>query len=179
MYPLFVLAAAYGLTAFADKRIRIGVLAVVVLLGFVGAARNVSQERTQAAQSADVIRAQAKPGDLVVYCPDQLGPDVSRLLEGLSLRQRTFPGGNRPERVDWVDYTDRVNAADPAVFARRMLNEAGDATIWYVVSGGYRNVEGKCEAIDAALAASRGPEVRVLPDADIFEPMGLTRYRAP
>jgi uncharacterized membrane protein len=179
MYPLFVLAAAYGLTAFADVRVRMGVLAVVVLVGFVGAARNVSQERTQAAQSADVIRAEAKPGDLVVYCPDQLGPDVSRLLEGLSLRQRTFPDGARPERVNWVDYTDRINAGDPTVFARRMLDAAGNATIWYVVSGGYRNVEGKCEAIDAAFRANRPSEVRVLPDSDIFEPMGLTRYRAP
>ena len=179
MYPLFVLAATYGLTAFADARVRVAVLAVVVLLGFAGAARNVTQERTQAAQSADIIRAQAKPGDLVVYCPDQLGPDVSRLLQGRTLRQRTFPDGDRPGRVNWVDYNDRINAADPAAFARRMLDEAGDATIWYVASGGYRNVEGKCEAIDAVFATERTPDVRVLPDADIFELMGLTGYRAP
>jgi mannosyltransferase len=179
MFPLLVLVTAFGLTAFADARIRIGILVVLVGIGIVSAARNVSDERTQAAQSADVIRAEARPGDLVVYCPDQVGPDVSRLLEGMDLRQRTFPDGDRPERVNWVDYEDRLAAADPAAFGRRMLREAGDSTIWYVSSGGYRNVVGKCEALGATLGDTRAAEVRVLPDEDVFELMGLTSYRAP
>jgi len=179
MYPIFVLAVAYGLTTFADRRVRIGALAVVVVLGFVSAVRNISENRTQAAQSADVIRAHARPGDLVVYCPDQLGPDVSRLLEGVPVRQRTFPAGDRPELVDWVDYEDRIAATDPAAFARRMLREAGDSAIWYVASGGYRTLGDKCEALGAALAAQRAPEARVAPDDDFFELMGLTVYRAP
>jgi hypothetical protein len=179
MYPLFLLGAAYGLTVFADRRVRMGVLAIVIALGFVSSARNITEERTQAAQSADIIRANAEPGDLVVYCPDQVGPDVSRLLEGIDLRQRTFPDGDRPERVNWVDYTDRLAAADPAEFAQRMLEEAGDSTIWYVSSGGYRNVAGKCELMGAAFDSVRKPAVRVLPDDDFFELMGLTVYRAP
>jgi hypothetical protein len=179
MFPLLVLVAAYGLTAFADPRIRVGFLVVLVGIGIVSAARNVGNERTQAAQSAEVIRAEARPDDLVVYCPDQVGPDVSRLLEGMELRQRTFPDGARPERVDWVDYEDRLAAADPVAFGRRMLREAGDSTIWYVSSGGYRNVVGKCEALGAAPGDTRTAEVRVLPDEDVFELMGLTAYRAP
>jgi hypothetical protein len=179
MYPLFLLAAAYGITTFADRRVRMGVLTVVVLLGFASSARNITEERTQAAQTADVIREDAEPGDLVVYCPDQVGPDVSRLLEGLDLRQRTFPDGDRPERVNWVDYTERVRAGDPAVFAKRMLEEAGDSTIWYVSSGGYRNIGTKCELIGAALDGSRKPVTRVLPDDEFFELMGLTVYRGP
>ena len=179
MYPLFVLAAAYGLTAFADRRVRVGVLAVVLLLSAVCAARNVTEERTQASQSADVIRANSKSGDLVVYCPDQVGPDVSRLLEGLPLRQRTFPDGARPERVDWVDYADRMAAADPDAFARDMLERAGDSTIWYVSSGGYRTLDGRCEQLGRAFDGARSPVTRVLPDEDFFELMGLTAYRAP
>ena len=61
MYPLLVLSAAYGLTAFADRRVRLGILAVVVGVMLATSARNVGEERTQAAQSADVIRAQARP----------------------------------------------------------------------------------------------------------------------
>jgi mannosyltransferase len=179
MYPLFVLIVAYGLTTFADPRVRMGALAVVVALGFTSAARNITENRTQAEQSASVIRADARPGDLVVYCPDQLGPDVSRLLEGLPLRQRTFPAGARPERVDWADYEDRIASTDPVAFARKMLREAGPSTIWYVASGGYRTLGTKCEEIGAALGAARASEVRVVPDDSFFELMGLTAYRAP
>jgi hypothetical protein len=145
----------------------------------VSSARNISEDRTQAAQPAEVIRAEARRNDLVVYCPDQVGPDVSRLLEGLPLRQKTFPSGARPERVNWVDYEDRLAAADAVAFAKRMLREAGESTIWYVGSGGYRNVVGKCETIGATLDDARTPEVRVLPDDELFELMGLTAYRAP
>ena len=66
------------------------------MIGVASSARNVATERTQAGQAADVLRANARPNDLVVYCPDQLGPDLSRLLEGERLRQRTFPGGAPP-----------------------------------------------------------------------------------
>jgi hypothetical protein len=179
MFPVLVLVTAYGLTTFADPRLRVGILVVVVGLGLVSAARNINEDRTQAAQSADAIRADARPGDLVVYCPDQVGPDVSRLLEGVPLRQRTFPDGDRPERVNWVDYEDRLAAADPVAFGKKVLRDAGDSTIWYVSSGGYRNVVGKCEVLGATLGDVRTPELRVLPDEDVFEPMGLTSYRAP
>ncbi|HEY8216295.1 MAG TPA: glycosyltransferase family 39 protein [Acidimicrobiia bacterium] len=179
MFPLLVLVTAYGLTTFADPRVRTGILVVVLGLGLVSSARNISEDRTQAAQPAEVIRAEARRNDLVVYCPDQVGPDVSRLLEGLPLRQKTFPSGARPERVNWVDYEDRLAAADAVAFAKRMLREAGESTIWYVGSGGYRNVVGKCETIGATLDDARTPEVRVLPDDEIFELMGLTAYRAP
>jgi 4-amino-4-deoxy-L-arabinose transferase-like glycosyltransferase len=176
VFPLFVLLVAFGLTAFGSSRVRVGVLVVVVLLGFWGSARNVDELRTQAAASADVVTAEAKPGDLVVYCPDQIGPDVSRLLEGRGLRQVTFPDLARPERINWVDYRDRIAAADPAAFARKVIRRAGDATIYYVAAPGYNNVAGKCEAIAAALGAARTGNVRVLPNLDIFEPQGLTVY---
>ena len=178
VFPLFVLLVAFGVTTFADPRVRVGVLVVVVLLGFWGAARNVEELRTQAAKSANIVRAEARPGDLVVYCPDQIGPDASRLLEGEDVRQVTFPDLGRPERIDWVDYRERIAAADPAAFVRRVLRKAGDSTIYFVAAPGYNNVAGKCEAIAGALSRSRPADIRVLPDADILEPQGLTVYRA-
>ena len=56
MFPILVLSAAYGLTAFADPRVRVGILVVVVGIGLAASARNVREERTQASQSADLIR---------------------------------------------------------------------------------------------------------------------------
>jgi mannosyltransferase len=179
MFPILVLSAAFGLTVFASRRVRIAILAVIVVIGVASSARNVATERTQAGEAAEVLRADARPNDLVVYCPDQLGPDLSRLLEGERLRQRTFPGARRPEFVDWVDYEDRLAASDPGAFAQRMLREAGDSTLWYVSSGGYRNVEGLCEGVAAALDTERTREIRVERDDEVFEPMGLDAYRAP
>src|SRR6266567_3480052 len=79
LYPLFVLVLAYGVTVFTDKRIRAVLLAIVVIIGLGSGWRTVIDNRTQAAQVANAIRAGAKPGDVVLYCPDQLGPSVSRL----------------------------------------------------------------------------------------------------
>jgi hypothetical protein len=49
-----------------------------------------------------------------------VGPDVSRLLDGgpQGLTQLTFPDGAPPQLVDWVDYIDRVNAADTRASSR-------------------------------------------------------------
>jgi hypothetical protein len=183
VFPLFVVVAAFGLTVFADARLRLGAVALVVALGFVGGIRNVVEQRTQASEAADVIRAEAADGDVVAYCPDQVGPDVSRLLEGgPDFDQLVFPSGGGPELIDWVDYQDRIDEADPEAFAREVLERAGDDhTIWYVNSPGYRNFDnGECEAIAAVLGGGRADaRTRVVPDDAFFEFQGLIEYRAP
>jgi hypothetical protein len=140
----------------------------------------VVDNRTQAGKLADVILADAKPGDAVVYCPDQLGPSVARLLESRpSLDQLTFPSGAAPELVDWVDYHDRIVAADPTKFAANVVSQVGkDHAIWYVYSPSYHGVEGKCEGVAAALAAARPGSVgRVAADEQTyFEAGSLIEY---
>jgi hypothetical protein len=181
VFPLFVVVAAFGFTVFADGRIRAAALAIVAVLGLVGGLRNVVENRTQAAEVAGVIKEEAKPGDVVLYCPDQVGPDVSRQLRGTDgLEHITFPDGTSPEFVDWVDYQDRIDRADPHAFATDVIEQAGDdATIWFVVSPGYRNFEGECEAVAAALGAGRpGAKTRVEPDNQFFEFQGLIEYPA-
>jgi mannosyltransferase len=179
VFPLFALVAAFGFTVFADSRVRIVGLALVVALGFVGGVRNLVENRTQGEQSARIIRAEARPGDVVVYCPDQVGPDVSRLIgDEPGLEQVTFPDGSSPELIDWVDYQDRIDRADPKEFAAEVLELAGpENTLWYVTAPGYRNFEGECEAVGAALAADRPPlPTRVEPDNEFFEFQGLVEY---
>jgi mannosyltransferase len=180
-YVLFALVVAFGVVAFADRRMQVGVVAIVVVLGFAGAVRNTVTNRTQAGEVADVIAAESKPGDVVAYCPDQDGPAVSRLLRDVrGLRQLTFPDGARPERVNWSDYLDRIDRADPARFAKSVLDRAGTSTIWYVSTPGLLHLEGKCEAVARALDAARRPSDRVAGDANtFFEVDSLTEYRAP
>jgi hypothetical protein len=182
LFPLFVVVVAFGFTVFADARLRYGALALVAVMGLVGGVRNLVENRTQAAQVAAVIAAEAEPGDVVLYCPDQVGPDVSRLLEDEpGLDQLTFPDGSGPEFVDWVDYQDRVDRADPGAFGAEVLERAGtDHTVWFVVAPGYRNFEGECEALSASLSAGRpDARTRVTPDNEFFEFQGLIEYRAP
>ena len=178
MYPLFALAVAFGLIVIGDPRIRSALLAFIVVIGFVGGARNVVTNRTQASQVTDQISAAAKPGDVVGYCPDQLGPDVSRLLPASPvLRQYTFPRFESPDFVNWVDYADRNAKASTNAYAQGLVKRAGDHTVWMVYSTGYKTLEGKCEAILNSLADARGHnENLVTPNDDIYEFMGLRRY---
>ena len=180
LYPLFVLVVAYGIMVFADKRIRAAVLAVVVIIGLGSGLRTVFDNRTQAAQAASAIRAGAQPGDVVLYCPDQLGPSVSRLLEGKrGLVQLTFPVGDSPELVDWVDYEQR-HRADPNVLQQRVLDRAGpESTIWYVVAVQYRGGnEGRCDAVLQSLSAAR-PGGRQLVEANDKFPEFMALFEYP
>jgi hypothetical protein len=175
---LFVLLVAVGTAAFASRAVRIGAVCVVVVLGMIGGVRAATTERTQAGDIAAVIAAEAKPGDVVVYCPDQVGPAVSRLLSDTpGLVQMTFPDGARPERVDWTDYLERIGAADPAAFAERVLTEADGRTIWLVNAGGLLLTGPQCLDLANALGAARPTATRVNLDEDVLEIIGLSEHR--
>lgn len=177
-FPFFIILVARGLTTLRDQRVLVAVVAVGALLGFAGGVRNVITQRTQAPQVAAVIRHEAKPGDLVVYCPDQIGPSVHRLVQS-GLDEVVYPSFAGPERVDWVDYKKRLAAASPAAFAKAALARAGSHTLWYVSAPGYVTHVGTCEAISDAFAASRARIQRTLSDVKIFEKPELQMFPAP
>lgn len=175
-FPLLVVATAFGLTVFRDPRIVAGVLAVVTVLGLLVSWHSVRAPRTQAAPIAALLTREARPGDVVVFCPDQLGPDTTRLLpSGLTLR--AFPDSTDPARVNWVDYPDRMNAIGGAAYADRILAEAGDRTVWVVWKEGYRFVTGKCDRILDRLSTSRVRSDRILADDNYGEAAGLVQFR--
>ncbi len=178
MYPLFALTVAFGLITISDHRVRYGLLAFIVLVGFMGGARNVVTNRTQASEVADLITATSGKGDVVGYCPDQLGPDVSRLLPArLALGQYAFPNFDSPRFVDWVDYEDRNTAASADDYAKGLLERAGDHKVWLVWSTGYRTFDNKCELVLNYLSEARGQnETLVRPNDDLYEFMGVTRF---
>ena len=178
MFPLFALAVALGITVLGDRRLRYALLVFIVAVGFIGGVRNVITNRTQASQVADKIIAGSKRGDIVAYCPDQLGPDVTRLLpRRFGLQQVAFPNLQSPKFVDWVDYADRNAKASVDQFAQRLLQSGSGRTIWFVSSPNYRTFDGKCEQALALLGTARPQhEGLVYPDDTIYEFMGLTRF---
>lgn len=176
VFPFLALVAGNG-AALLAKNLRIAVLALVVVLGVSAGFHAITQPRTQAGEIAAALGAHARPGDVVVYCPDQVAPDTARVISAsLRLRQFTFPGFGPPDRVDWVDYAKRNRAADPEAFATETVARAGSNGIWLVWSAGYRTYGDTCERLQNALAARRGAAHTIVPSTDVFEHMSLIGF---
>jgi hypothetical protein len=157
---------AYGLTRLPAPPVRVAVLGGLALLGLAGGVHGASASRTQAGQLARAITDGARPGDLVVYCPDQLGPAVSRLVD-VDVDAMTFPDGAGPERVNWIDYLQRAEEVDITAFAQDAVSRAGAGALWLVWSEDYRGLEGRCTGLDEELASMRGaPDIVVIPNGD-------------
>jgi mannosyltransferase len=125
-----------------------------------------------------------KKGDVVAYCPDQLGPSVSRLLPPDRYRQITFPRETGPLFVNWVDYAKATGAGNPARFAAKVESLAGSThTIYLVWASGYETYHTKCEAIVNDLLADHNyvprtvfAATQLLNTTVIYEHMGLVEY---
>jgi hypothetical protein len=121
---LFLVVVGCGIAVLPSRRARRMMLALLVVADLSVCLENAYQPRSQAYQVANVLNAQARPGDVIVYCPDQLGPSASRLTH-TTTRQIVFPNFARPRIVDWVDYRERVRDADPASFSASVDRLAG------------------------------------------------------
>lgn len=156
-FPFYVLLVHRGLLQLGTKVALYAALVVLLVLGAVGVGRNVTELRSDSRRNGKAIAARADDDDIVVYCPDQLGPSGSRELPD-GLRQVTYPEFAAPERVDWVDYADRLDAADPARFADELITRAGDSRIFLVYSTNYDTHRDICPDLRDAITAHRVPE---------------------
>jgi uncharacterized membrane protein len=181
----FLLLVALGTTTLLNPVVRLVVVGLAVVAGLVSSAQNVTTQRTQAGAVADAINAQAKPGDVIAFCPDQLGPAVYRQIQNPSqYNMVAFPRRNGPAIVDWVDYATTVGAASPASFADDVVHRAGAGGrhVWLVWQPEYQTYGIKCETIasnliDAATKAGGGGRNVVTSHMALFyEPMNLTEY---
>lgn len=175
VFPLVILLAGLGSLSLGDVRFRAAVLAVLGVVGIIGGARNFDSERTQGGQMARYITAQGAPGDVVAFCPDQLGPSVVRHFPD-GFVGVPFPGGDDPRFVDWVDYEERMAAADPEAFAAALHDRAGQRTVWLVWAPGYRTLGRKCERAVDALKVHRPGGRAVVSSGGAFEHMWLYQY---
>jgi hypothetical protein len=180
--PLLLLVGV-GTLSLADARVRIGLIAVATVAGLALSVENVWTQRTQAPRVAEVLAAHAKPGDVVAYCPDQLGPSVYRLTSTRHFDQVTFPRDTSPAFVNWVDYKDAARAASPAGFAHMLEHRAGSThQIWLVWKPGYQGLGTRCEQIATALLTAPGyggHQWLELRPGKYYEPMELTQFAPP
>jgi hypothetical protein len=176
----FLVLVVLGLRTLGDTRIRAVVIAALVAAGFAVAAQNVTTQRTQATQVAAVLGDRAQPGDVVAYCPDQLGPSVYRLTAGRGYDQITFPRSTGPAIVDWVDYKATVHAASTTGFVHELMARAGPAhSIWLVWAAAYQGYGSECEQIATKLLDAPGYGGRnwVLQNGNTYyEQMNLTQF---
>ena len=134
----------------------VAVLVAALGAGVAGYNAHVDQ-RTQARATAEVLQS-AGASDVIVYCPDQLGPAVSRALEHTpvaTVEQLAYPTLGAPERIDWTDYAQRNAAADPHALAK-LVSDRTTGRVWIVQRVGYLTYGNQCEDFAAALARLRG-----------------------
>jgi len=176
-FPLLILLAALGAWV-AGPRLRWGITALAVVLGLASGYQVTTLARTQVPLVAQALMAQVRAGDLVVYCPDQLGPSTSRLLPK-SVAQVTFPGFDAPDRVNWVDYQEQIDATDTFYFALEAIRRAGSGDVWLITAPNYITVSGTCSRLQGDLQTLR-PHHRLVvgPSARYFEQAGLVRLWA-
>ena len=176
-----ILLVSIGLVTFSDQRIRAIVLAVAVVAGLAGSFPDISTNRTQAGEVAAALAVHGRPGDLVAYCPDQLGPAVNRLLPSGRYHQTTFPRGTGPEFVNWVNYATATRHASALQFTEKLESTAAKsgAQIFVVWAPGYQTFGTKCEGIIQTLNAdpSYTSHVRVELNApEFYQPMYLSQF---
>jgi len=148
-----LLLVAVGLRALPRRALLVLTGATVALGLVVSVQTPFDHKRTQAAQVAAVLRASLQPGDVVLSCPDQLGPAVQDLLPR-GTDQVVYPTLAGPDRIDWVDYARRNAAAVPGKVVQRVLDRARGHSVWLLSSPGYRTFGSNCQEVADALAAS-------------------------
>jgi mannosyltransferase len=164
--PLVLLAVAVGITRVPGMG---RLVAGLVYVGFAltGIFWVNYYQRIQSVEVADAIAAHARPGDVVVYCPDQLGPGYSREMPD-GLIELVYPALGSPERVDWVGYEERNTSADPAAIADEIRERADGNATFVVWMSDYRTYGEQCEDLVTELGLS---ESLVISDKNrYFEP---------
>ncbi len=176
-FPFMILLAALGLDRLKSRPVVVGALTFMLALGGVGSVRNAVTDRSDARRSVHAIEAVGHQGDLVIYCPDQLGPSGSRLLAD-GFRQVTYPRFAAPQRVDWVDYKKRLADADPEAFAAEAVRRAGNHQIFLVTSTNYITHKKSCPAVQAAIGAVR-PSQMLTRASKAYEPASVVLFAGP
>lgn len=142
----FLLLAALGLCVVEHKTAFALFTAAVMGLGLVRSADEAMAPRTQARRIAAAVQRSAQPGDLLAFCPDQLGPAVTHLVSA-DIATAAYPPGSPASRVNWVDYRNRIKATPGRAFAESLDRRAGDATVWLVMAPGYHSLGKSCERV--------------------------------
>jgi hypothetical protein len=139
-------------------------LAVLLAVGAATGLPYAAGTRVPSAKIAQAFLARAEPGDVIVYCPDQVGPSTARLIGG-GYQQVVYPTLGSPDLVDWVDYAARNRAAQPAEVAGRIDELSAGHHLFLEKASGYRtfrhNGTDDCNQLLRELSARRGAPERL------------------
>src|SRR5207344_950819 len=105
-YVPFIIAVGCGTLCLVDRWLFRAVVGAVAVVSLAIGITNAGKDRTQAGDVAAILDRHAQPGDIVVTCPDQLGPALARLSPP-GVRLYGVPTLTDPARVNWVDYAQR------------------------------------------------------------------------
>jgi len=180
--PLIVLLAL-GTQALWSAWFRVVVVAIFCGVMLSTAIVWRSSDRTQAVPIVTVLKQQAKPGDLVLFCPDQLGPSVMRILPSdLGLRTFSYPRFDDPRFVNWVDYDQAIHATSPSKFASKVEHVVDGHSVWLVWSTGYGPFKSTCGYLASTLLTLPGWNGHQWVNAHqfrYFQSMNLTQFVPP
>ncbi|HEX6501035.1 MAG TPA: glycosyltransferase family 39 protein [Micromonosporaceae bacterium] len=159
--PFAVVLLAFGVVALPNRYAALALIVIVAASLLVD--RGITRTyRTQAAQIAAVLDTQAKPGDQVIFCPDQLAPDTVRLTHTRA-HLITYPAQADPGRLDWTDYKQRIEAVSPHDVANAAAGAVPRGGHVFVVYGsGYAPFGSRCEQMFTTLSADLGNPKPVL-----------------
>lgn len=176
--PLFLLLIALGVGVLDRPKLVNGTLAVMCVAGLLTGLGNNSQPRTQAVQVAAVLNAEAVPGDMVLMCPDQLGPAVNRLVTVPDLTELTFPRAIAPQRVDWINYKQTIADTNVEAFAQTMVARLRPGhTLWLVWKDNYAGFGADCGDLASWLGLLKGQGANLITaNSKYYESENLTRY---
>lgn len=177
--PVIVVVAAVGVASL-EPRWRTAALLALGAAGVALGGVDIVTPRTTASDIVDEITARALPGDVVVYCPDQLAPAMHRLFarRGVALAELVYPQGSTPQRVNWIDYGDRAAKSEPLYFANGILRD-DPPNIWLVLSMTYPPTQQACRGLLSALVTSGRDVARLTPDEDLVEHGALWWFERP
>jgi hypothetical protein len=137
--PLVVLLLGFGLSRLPRRAGTAG-LSVLLALGLAASVVMVRAPHSHGSEIAADLNARARPGDLLLFCPDQLAPAVERTLRVPGVRQQTLPSEADPAVVNWVDYrarTTAINTRTVATGLEKFVRSVPHASLWFVFSRGY------------------------------------------
>ncbi|HSP37968.1 MAG TPA: glycosyltransferase family 39 protein [Frankiaceae bacterium] len=151
----FLLLTGVGTAFLLSERVLVVAIGSLALLGIVAGAALLLAPRTQAQQAATALARSAKPGDVVMVCPDQIGPSVRRLAPK-DLAYYAAPTFTDPGRVDWTDYKPRNENANPVAVAQRAVDMAGpEHNVFIVYAEGYVTYKELCPGMRQELRTLR------------------------
>jgi uncharacterized membrane protein len=176
--PLLVFLGV-GIAYFRQAFVRVGLVVVIAVGFFIGAYQEIHTQRTQAQQVVSALTAHAVPGDVAIFCPDELGPTVLRVLPSGTVHSVGYPRFVPPDIVDWVDYNSVLFHTNPSGFVAKAEALAGLNRVWLVWSPGYGASGPACTQVAQVLAKQPNWQGTAVVDPDpqhYFQSMQLIEY---